>query len=209
MSRLFSSISNYCQQLTTQFDQIPLDRQQQLLALRSHLEQQIQEGKTPVITVICTHNSRRSHLAQLWIAIAADYYQLPTILTFSGGTEVSALNHNIVKTLRKIGLQVSSNDSNTTNPTYAICWNDQMAPYLAFSKQYTHPNNPQENFTAIMVCDHADIHCPIVTGSNARFTLAYQDPKKYDNTDLESEGYLKTCSLIGIEMLFTFHQFKH
>lgn len=209
MSRLFPAIATYCQQLETQFDQISLDRQQQLLELSACLKQPFQENKTPAIIAICTHNSRRSHLAQLWLAIAVDYYQLPQILTFSGGTEVSALNYNVIETLRKVGLQISSKDSTIKNPIYEVSWNNQMTPYLAFSKQYTNPINPQKDFVAIMVCNHADIHCPLVTGSKAKFTLAYQDPKNYDETDLEVAAYLKTSNLIGCEMLFILNHINH
>jgi hypothetical protein len=208
MSILFPSLASYCQALEQQFDQILPARKQQLLVLSHYLSDQIQQGKTPAVTVICTHNSRRSHLAQLWLAVAADYYQRPTISSFSGGTEISAFNPRMVAALQRIGLKITAQDSSLANPIYEVCWKDTMAPYLAFSKQYGDAPNPQKDFLALVVCSHADVHCPIVTGSTLKLALPYQDPKAFDDTDLEASEYTKTCALIGLEILFALQQLQ-
>lgn len=206
---ILPALALYCQDLEQKFNQIPSARQEELLNLSHYLMAQIQEGKTPSVTVICTHNSRRSHLAQLWLAIAADYYQTPTILTFSGGTEISAFNPRTVAALQRVGLQITSKNPSTANPVYEVLWKDEMAPYLAFSKKYADSPNPQTDFLAIMVCSHADVNCPIVTGSNQRIALPYKDPKAFDDTDLEASEYSKTCALIGTEMLFVLKQLQY
>jgi hypothetical protein len=208
MSVLFPSLTSYCEALEQNFDQILPARKQQLLILSNYLSDQIQQGKIPAVTVICTHNSRRSHLAQLWLAIAADYYQTPAISTFSGGTEVSAFNPRMVAALQRLGLKITAQDSTVANPIYEVCWKDSMAPYLAFSKQYADAPNPQKKFLALVVCNHADVHCPIVRGSSLKLPLPYQDPKAFDNTDLEASEYTKTCALIGLEILFTLKQLQ-
>lgn len=209
MSTILPSLTLYCQELEQNFNQITPARKQDLLNLSNYLITQIQEGKTPSVTVICTHNSRRSHLAQLWLAIASDYYQTHKISTFSGGTEISAFNPRTVAALQKIGLKITSKNLSVANPVYEVCWSDQMAPYLAFSKQYSDAPNPQKDFLALMVCSHADVHCPIVTGSTRKLALPYQDPKAFDDTDLEASEYTKTCALIGLEMLFVLKQLQH
>jgi hypothetical protein len=209
MSNIVPSILVYCQELEQKFHQISPARKQQLLILSNYLTSQVQEEKTPAVTVICTHNSRRSHIAQLWLAIAADYYQTAPISTFSGGTEVSAFNPRTVTALQKIGLKITSKNLDAANPIYEVCWRDKMPPYLAFSKQYADSSNPQKEFLALMVCSHADIHCPVVTGSASRLALPYEDPKAFDDTDLEASEYSKTCALIGLEMLFVLKQLQH
>lgn len=208
MSIVFPNLALFCQELEQKFDQILPSRKQQLLVLSAYLSTQIQERKTPSITVICTHNSRRSHLAQLWLAIAADYYQTPTIKTFSGGTEVSAFNPRMVAALQQIGLKITTKDLGA-NPIYEVYWNDQMAPYLAFSKHYMNAPNPQKNFAAVLVCGHADTNCPIVTGCTLRLALPYKDPKAFDDTNIEAAEYGNTCALIGLEMLFVLKQLQH
>ena len=53
-----------------------------------------------------------------------------------------------------------------------------------------------------MVCNSADQGCPIVSGCDFRLSLPYEDPKAYDDTDLESIKYAERCRQIGREMLF-------
>lgn len=202
MSKIFPSLKLFCQGLEQKFNQILPSRKQQLLTLSAYLKAQIKENKTPSITFICTHNSRRSHLAQLFLAIATDYYQSPKINTFSGGTEVSAFNPRIVTALRRIGLKITTKNSEIPNPIYEVYWNDQMTPYLTFSKHYMDAPNPQKDFIAVLVCGHADTNCPIVMGSTLRLALPYKDPKVFDNSDLEASEYASSCSLIALEMLF-------
>ncbi|CAA6827984.1 MAG: Arsenate reductase (EC [uncultured Aureispira sp.] len=208
MSAILPTLALYCQQLEQKFNQISPARKQVLLVLSHYLMAQIKEGKTPAVTVICTHNSRRSHLAQLWLAIAADYYQTPEIATFSGGTQISAFNPRTIVALQEIGLKITSKNPSIANPIYDVSWTDKRAPYLAFSKQYTHPSNPQNDFLALVVCAHADLHCPIITGSALKLALPYQDPKAFDNSPLEAAEYAKTCALIGLEMLFVLKQLQ-
>ena len=54
------------------------------------------------INFICTHNSRRSQLGQVWTYFASDYFNL-NINSFSGGTEVTAFHRNTLKTLKDVG----------------------------------------------------------------------------------------------------------
>ena len=71
------------------------------------------------INFICTHNSRRSQLGQVWSFYAADYFNLP-ISAFSGGTEVTAFHRNTVKTLTDVGFKFDIDVFSHTNPTYRI-----------------------------------------------------------------------------------------
>ena len=51
------------------------------------------------LNFICTHNSRRSQLSQIWANYAAFYYKLRNIDSFSGGTAVTSFYRKIVKAL--------------------------------------------------------------------------------------------------------------
>ena len=73
------------------------------LKLSQYFSDQYKSGKTPQAIVICTHNSRRSHLGQLWLAIGADFFELPQLETFSGGTEATAFNPRAVAALHRVG----------------------------------------------------------------------------------------------------------
>ena len=48
---------------------------------------------------------------------------------------------------------------------------DEKNAPLLFSKEYHHPNNAQEGYHAIMVCDSANEACPVVFGPKQRHSL--------------------------------------
>lgn len=195
-------MSPYIQSVETEFDQISETRKTHLLKLSNYFQTKYKEGKTPKAIVICTHNSRRSHLGQIWLAIGAEYYGLPMLETYSGGTEATAFNPRAVAALQRIGLDISTKNSAVENPLYHIRWNNEMQPYQAFSKKYDAEPNPQSDFAAIMICTSADKNCPVVLGMDFRFSLPFDDPKAFDGTDLESAKYDERCRDIAREILF-------
>ncbi len=200
--KLFTQLAQYCQLLETEFHLIPSSRQTQLFLLRNYIAQKIANKETPQLIVICTHNSRRSHIGQLWLAIAATYYGLPPMATFSGGTEATAFNSRAVEAFKKTGLAIGTSDVTASNPIYEIKWTSDMPPYLAFSKKYNSAPNPTKKFAAIMVCTHADEGCPLVVGSDFRLSLPYNDPKAFDETPIAAIKYSEKVSEIGREVLF-------
>ena len=198
---MFKSIAQYCQTLETEFDQISSDRKNQLLKLSQYFSGQYLLQKTPKAIVICTHNSRRSHLGQLWLAVGADYFGLK-LETFSGGTEATAFNPRAVAALQKVGFSIHPDDENSQNPNYQIHWNEIMQTYVAFSKVYNETPNPSTDFAAIMVCTEADTACPIINGMDLRLALPFEDPKAFDDTELEAIKYDERCRQIAREMFF-------
>ncbi len=205
--KLFKRISRLCDDLTIGFRDIPAERQEQLKLLSDYLSKKLAQGITPKITVICTHNSRRSHIGQIWLAVGADYYDLPKIQTFSGGTEATSFNIRAVDSFRRIGIKILA-DENPDNPKYSVRWASRMKPYQAFSKKFDDAPNPKEMFAAIMVCAEADADCPLVFGCDFRLSLPYEDPKAFDGTDVELEKYDERVRQIGREMLFVLSNVK-
>ncbi len=157
------------------------------------------------LNFICTHNSRRSHLSQIWAQTLAAYYNLEGIDCYSGGTEATALFFKVTETLDKQGFQmVRLTDG--TNPVCAIRYSMNHLPVTAFSKAYDHPFNPVSGFTAVMTCDSANEACPVVFGSNARFALLYVDPKISDNSPEMDDVYAQCSLQIATEMKYLFSQ---
>ena len=208
MLPLFTSLNNLCHQLVSEFDLIPAERKAQLDELAVYFSDKYEKDITPKATVICTHNSRRSHMGQLWISVAAAYFNLPTVETYSGGTAITAFNPRAIKALQDLGFEITSKDSIAKNPVYQIKWKDKMAPYLAFSKCYDDAPNPSEDFAAIMVCTSADEGCPLVAGCDFRLALPFDDPKAFDDTPLAAAKYEERCREIGREILYVFSEIK-
>lgn len=178
-------------------DQLSADRKQLLDQLSELILSSLKKEGLCNVTFICTHNSRRSQLAELWLSYYLSHYCIKDIYTYSGGTETTALNYRVANALDRFGFTMNK-IGNQENPRYIIDGLDKVF----FSKVYNDQFNPSNNYIAVMVCDQADDNCPIVHGAKNRFSLKYIDPKHSDNTDLESTTYDEKVLEIGREMCY-------
>ncbi|MGB3588495.1 MAG: protein-tyrosine-phosphatase [Tunicatimonas sp.] len=199
---LHHDLAQYIESVVEELDQITEKRKSALREVRDYLSQKSLAKEEVRLVVICTHNSRRSHFGQLWLQVAAYYYGLSTVHTFSGGTEATAFHPNAVGALSRAGVRFIPIDEYSSNPQYLASVGSDYPDINMFSKKYDHPQNPHRSFAAIMVCSDADADCPVISGADARFSLPYKDPKQYDNTPQESEQYDKRCRQIAREMLY-------
>jgi hypothetical protein len=154
---------------------------------------------------VCTHNSRRSQMSEIWAKIAADYYGInKNLLTFSGGTESTAFNPRAVKAMEVLGVEF--NKIGNDNPRYT--YSSKGKSYTCFSKKYNDDFNPKSNYCAVMTCSEADGNCPYLPGADERISLTYNDPKEFDGTDLEGEKYLERSKQIASEMFYLMSKVK-
>ena len=206
-ANLLPTLQTTSNQLIENFDTISSERKELLKQLTKFVEQRVQAGKTVHLNFICTHNSRRSHLSQLWAQAAAHYYNVPNVQSYSGGTEATAFNPRAVKAMQEAGFEISA-IKDGENPVYKVRFADAAKPVTAFSKKYDDPFNHNKDFAAIMTCSHADENCPLVLGATGRIALTYDDPKEFDGTPQESAKYRERVEQIGTEILYAFSQVK-
>ncbi|MFN3968188.1 protein-tyrosine-phosphatase [Flavobacterium sp.] len=206
-SSLNKKLYTYCKSLPSEFNQISVDRKSDLDEIANYISEQQKEGKDINLLFVCTSNSRRSHMAQVWSQIASVFYEVKMVSTFSGGTEQTKVNKNALRALEKTGIILQSNQQ-SQNPIWLATIGENIAPLILFSKKYTDSTNPSQNFGAVMVCSEADASCPIVDGADFRLGLPYQDPKLFDNTAQESEKYDERCRQIAREMFYVFSRIK-
>jgi len=209
-NKLYPKLQSYSQQLASNFETIDEERKVKLQEIGDYIIEQKKSSKKVNITVICTHNSRRSHFGQIWLQIAAYYYGIEGINTFSGGTEATAFNPRAVIALQQAGIQLEKTTAfeGDTNPVYSMSVGKKYPKTLMFSKKYSHKQNPQKDFAAIMVCGDADKNCPLVMGANARFAIPFEDPKISDNTPSEEQTYNERCKQVGTEFFFVMDYVK-
>ena len=200
-------LSKTMEQLISEFDRIPSSRKSLLSELTNFVEDKVKSNQKVNLNFICTHNSRRSHLAQIWAQTAAYYYNIPNVECFSGGTEATAFNPRAVKAMEQAGFDIAKVKTGT-NPVYEVRFSPHVAPLIAFSKKYDDPANPHKDFAAIMTCSHADENCPLVLGATARIAITYDDPKDFDGTVQEEAKYNERVHEIGREILFAFSRAK-
>lgn len=195
------------EQLTRESDQISLERKDLLNGLTQFIQKKVNAKQKVYLNFICTHNSRRSHLAQLWAQAAAHYYNIPDVESFSGGTEATAFNPRAVKAMQDAGFNITKKKDGD-NPVYEVSFAPDAPPVIAFSKKYDDPFNHNKDFAAIMTCSHADENCPLVLGASGRIALTYDDPKNFDGTPQEAAKYKERVLEIGREILFAFSNVK-
>lgn len=200
-------LSTYCESIPSEFNQISDDRKADLDEIANYISAQQKDNKAINLLFVCTSNSRRSHMAQVWAQIASYYYGVKEVSTFSGGTEQTKVNINAISALEKTGIILQSSQQ-SENPIWIATIGKKHNPLVLFSKKYTDSTNPSQNFGAIMVCSEANESCPIVPGADFRLGLPYQDPKAFDNTSQQSEKYDERCRQIAREMFYVFSKIK-
>lgn len=202
-SELFPRIKDYANSAVSEFDKIDANRKLELEELTKYIQNQLNDNRKAKLTFICTHNSRRSHIAQLWALAAAEYYDIKNIESYSGGTEVTAFNSRSVAALKRVGFEIETVKKGD-NPVYATKYAGNKPEIIGFSKKYADAANPNADFAAIMVCSDADEACPFVVGASDRIAIPYTDPKKFDNTDKEVFAYDERTRQIAREILYVF-----
>jgi len=201
---MYSKLKKTILDLTHNFDSIPNERKETLIEVAQYISDELTEKGEVKLNFICTHNSRRSHLAQIWTQTAANYYEIEGVETYSGGTEATAFNPRAVAAIERAGFHVKNPVGE--NPRYEVKFSEDAKPMICFSKKFDDPENPEKNFAAIMTCSEADENCPFVPGTSFRKAVTYRDPKESDGTDHEKETYDERCRQIGTEMFYMMSQ---
>jgi len=199
---LYLEIEPYISHRVSEFDRIPSERRQELQQLSDYIRRSHAKGQAANLTFVCTHNSRRSHLTQIWAQIGAAFYGVTNVRTFSGGTEVTACNPRTVDALERCGLRCSTTEELSSNPHYFVTFSESEPALICYSKVFNQAPNPASDYCAIMTCSHADQNCPVAIGCDLRLSIRYEDPKVADDTPEESATYDERCAQIAREMLY-------
>ncbi len=189
------------------FSTISDERKEILQPLIDFIQAKASGNEEIRLNLICTHNSRRSHLAQIWAQAAASYYGIPKVTCYSGGTEATAMYPMVAETLAKEGFSIQMLASGS-NPVYAVKYAENEHPVIAFSKSYYDDFNPDSGFAAIMTCSQADGGCPFISGAEKRIAITYDDPKVFDGTPQKAEKYKERSIQIATEMFYVFSNIK-
>jgi len=177
------------------------DRLEKLQVLIDCISEQITLQGPIWLNFICTHNSRRSQLAQIWAKTMAIHFNI-NIESYSGGVEVTEFNEHAVSALKRVGFSIEV--SGSENPRHFVSFSHSQPPLEMFSKIYDDPFNCNEHFIAVMTCSDADSNCPVVLGAKSRISLTYNDPKIYDGTLQQDQKYDETCLKIATELYYVF-----
>jgi len=200
---LFLEIESLIKELNP--NTISNERKEVLQPLIDFIQSKVSENKEIRMNFICTHNSRRSHLSQVWAQTMANYFNIKNVFCYSCGTEATALFPMVAETLQNSGFQINKISKNE-NPVYSIKYSNNEHPIIGFSKKLDDDFNPKSEFVAIMTCDSANEACPFVAGAEKRIPITFEDPKAFDNTPQQTEKYNERSLQIATELFYIFSQ---
>ena len=202
---LFPEIENVINTLS--FESISAERKIVLQPLVDFIQGKANNQQEIRLNLICTHNSRRSHLSQVWAQTAAAHYGIINVFCYSGGTEATAMFPMAAQTLAKQGFQIKT-IAEGNNPVYSIKYAENEHPIIGFSKTFDDDFNPKSGFAAILTCSSADQGCPFIAGAELRIPITFEDPKAFDNTPQQAEKYQERSLQIATEMFYVFSKIK-
>lgn len=177
------------------------ERKEILQPLADFIQKKTEAGESINLNFICTHNSRRSHLSQIWAQVMAEHFGIKNVYCYSGGTESTAMFPKVAETLEKQGFQIEKL-SDTANPVYTLKFAENAHPVICFSKKYDDAFNPVSGFAAVMTCSNADEGCPYIAGAEKRVAVKFEDPKSSDGTPEMDSTYFERSLEIAAEMFY-------
>ncbi len=192
-------LKSYVRDLVETVQPASQSRRSLLGAIAQHVAAEYRSREHVDLVFICTHNSRRSHIAQIWATVAAAHFELSGIDCYSGGTEATAFNPNAIAALCRAGFSILGAEGD--NPEYLVTFAANRPGIVCFSKVFDDAQNPRADFAAIMTCEDADQNCPLIPNAS-RFALTYVDPKHSDNTADVQRRYDDCVDQIGAEMFW-------
>ncbi|MCM4151353.1 protein-tyrosine-phosphatase [Arenibacter sp. N53] len=204
-TKIFDQIDQAIAKLS--IDNISEERKEILQPLAEYIQAKTDTQELIRINFICTHNSRRSHLSQVWGQTMAFYFNVKNVQCYSGGTESTALFPMVAETLKNTGFQIET-ISEGKNPIYSIKYAENEPAVIGFSKKLDADFNPKSEFAAVMTCSQADGGCPFIAGAEKRIPITFEDPKVYDNTPQQTEKYRERSLQIATELRYVFAQIK-
>ena len=179
------------------------ERKETLQEIAAFAKTKQQQGKIAKLNFVCTHNARRSLIAEVISLELKEYFRIPTIECYSGGTEVTQVHPNTLTALRKFGFEFSLDSQYSANPRYLVKASKDFSQNI-YSKLYDDPPNPSSGYAAVMLCNQADTNCPVVYGAEVRYRLPFADMQVFDSLENALENYEKAILYIARELFYLF-----
>ncbi len=196
---MFKNIEEYIEIIA----KMPVSEERKLILqpLVDYIQKKAEADERINLNFICTHNSRRSHLSQIWAQVMAEYFNIRNVYCYSGGTEATAMFPKVAETLQKQGFHLQKLSDNG-NPVYAVKYSENTHPVICFSKKFDDAFNPDSGFAAVMTCSNADEGCPFIAGAEKRVAVKFEDPKSSDGTHEMDRTYYERSLEIAAEMYY-------
>ena len=146
LDRLHPSLAQTVESMADDTVDIAQVRQSELNEVALWVADMLVDSGHVDLTFICTHNSRRSHLAQVWAQVGAKFQGCRAYAHSAEARKRPHATHARLRRCVRAGFQVAVQDTvrGTSNPTYGVSMGKDVAGMACFSKTYTDEANPQQ-----------------------------------------------------------------
>ncbi|NJN27464.1 MAG: hypothetical protein HC819_16570 [Cyclobacteriaceae bacterium] len=206
-NKLYPILNEYIKDFPKEFRKIPEERRYRLNEMVYYLEEQEKNRNAWQLMFISSNQSTVGQMAQVWAKIAAYYFGLEKLQTFSGGLQAEPISVNTILALEKAGCIVYKNDLNGLN-VYQVKYAYNINPIILYPKKTDHVKNPANDFMAVFVNEHADMNMRNVRGTFNRLLLPYEDLSAYDGSAIDTRQYEESNRKMAVEMFYVFAQLR-
>lgn len=161
------------------------------------------DGGTPAgLAFLCTHNSRRSQMAQCAAQALAIYHNMPQMFCLSAGSQATDTHPEARAALGRAGFAIQQLDPWPNGSYWAgISPHSGVELYSKTVDQVTWPAWP---IASIAVCSAAADACPIPPTATLRLALPFEDPRHADGTPAAPAAYDACLLQITTALVYAF-----
>jgi hypothetical protein len=197
VAELLPSLERTVRELLAEPDSIHPLRQANVRNVALYVAGDILAGGSASIMFLCTHNSRRSQMAQAWGLAAAARFDVP-VTCYSGGTGPTRVHSSAMAGLSALGFDVLPAGEGRFSVAFSHAGRTEL-----WSKRYQDAAKERQ-FIAIANCSQADEGCPTIPSARTRLAMLYDDPRVADGHPDEVQVYTACASTIGRELMALF-----
>ena len=189
---MHSALAQYIEARTTEFGLVETDRRLRLDAIASYVRSKVRQQRAASLLFLGRHNSRRSHLAQVWAQTVAAWCEVGVVISYSAGVQPTRLAPAAVDALRRAGFVV---DLGQDPSTAKVSFRADAPPMICYAKDYEALQVPQRNWCAVSVDAGVAAGFPALDEAEERVVLPLEDP---DDDAL--------CARVARDLLYAFTQ---
>lgn len=198
--KFYPALQEYLSKVQQQSLSISPDRKAALDRLREYALQREYKGKQTSLLFMCAENCGRSILTQVWLEVMARAYDLPQLLSYSGGTLPAKLDPQLVQVLEQAGIQVTMAQG-TQGEHMQVRLGPKTRRMNLFAKYFDHVTNPKKNFVAITTDHYTQENLDRVPGAHFKLPMVYDKPKSAQELE-------ELSATIAAEMMYLSREIK-
>ena len=150
---LLKKIERYTAGVSKEYGLISSERKAELNTLADRVVAEKMKGEKPSIVFISFSNSSSSQMAQAWMQVAIERYNLKDMQVYSSGTTEAEIDKAIISAMRNAGFKIEAINSFVKNPKYLVAYSWDVNGILMFSKKSDNYQIPTSGIINVNIDD--------------------------------------------------------